>query len=48
MFIFVFLYPLHVSALIGHPQAEYTIAYTQEDIVPTADLLFCVFLSYAL
>jgi hypothetical protein len=25
MIIFVFLYPLHVSALIGHPEAEYTI-----------------------
>jgi hypothetical protein len=33
MFIFVFLYPLHVSALIGHLQAEYTIT-----IVPTMGL----------
>jgi hypothetical protein len=26
MFIFINLLPLHVSALVGHPQAEYTIA----------------------
>jgi hypothetical protein len=34
------LYPLHVSAPMGHPQVQYTTSQSLEAIMPTADLLF--------
>jgi hypothetical protein len=41
-----YLYPLHVSAPMGHPQVEYTTSQSLEVIMPTADRFFL--LSYAI
>jgi hypothetical protein len=43
VFIYLFsfyLYPLHVSAHMGHPQVEYATSQSLESIMPTMDLLF--------
>jgi hypothetical protein len=40
MFIHIYLLSLHVSALVGHLQEEYTII--AEVIAPTTDPLLCV------